>query len=275
MLALIVTYYNNREVLEEFLKSLESNSVHIFTLYIADLSKTLVIKKEFSFLIKLLPSSNKGYSHGVNVGLKRALSDGCDQFCILNYDTIVPPFFIKEVQKSFLSADVFGGKIYYQKGYEFHKTRYLKKDLGHVIWYAGGSIDWNNIFVKHRGVDEVDSGQYDRFEKTEFISGCLFCFTKSIVATVGFWDEHYFLYYEDTDYSERIKRRGLILYYNPDIVLYHQNAGSTGGSGSLLHQQTQSWSRLYFGLKFATIRTKIHLLKNYLLSYLYGQNKKQ
>lgn len=268
MLALVVTYYNNKSNLDRFLQSLEKNSSHNFTLFIADLSESLSLSKDYPFPTKIIPGENRGYSHGVNLCLKKALSEQFDQFCVLNYDAVAPVTFIEQILKGFMSADVFGGKIYYQKGYEFHEDRYAKKDLGHILWYAGGTLDWDNAYVKHRGVNEIDSGQYDTFEKTEFISGCLFCFAKVIVDKVGFWDERYFLYYEDADYSVRIKNKGFTLYYNPDIVLYHKNAGSTGGPGSLLHQRTQMKSQLYFGIKFAPLRTKLHLIKNYLHLYL-------
>ena len=52
-------------------------------------------------------------------------------------------------------------KIYFAPGFEFHKDRYKEEDLGKVIWYAGGEFDWDNIGNIHRGIDEVDQGQYD------------------------------------------------------------------------------------------------------------------
>ena len=194
---------------------------------------------------------------------------------MLNYDTIASRNLIENLQKGFLSADIFGGKIYYHPGFEFHKDRYTKKELGHVLWYAGGLVDWKNAYVVHRGVDEVDKGQYDTFEETEFITGCMLCFSTAVIQKVGYWNERYFLYYEDVDFSERARRNGFRLYYNPDVVLFHKNAAITGGSGSLFHQKIQTLSRLYFGILFAPWRTKIHLVLNYVLSYFNGKNSKK
>ena len=49
-------------------------------------------------------------------------------------------------------------KIYFSKGREFHLEQYAEADLGKVIWYAGGIIDWENVYAFHRGVDEVYRG---------------------------------------------------------------------------------------------------------------------
>ncbi|MFA6005476.1 MAG: glycosyltransferase family 2 protein [Patescibacteria group bacterium] len=274
MLALIIVYLHEPDVLDEFLASLVKNTGKDFTLFVADFSNNLNIPTDkFPFPIQIVKSSNKGYSHGINVCIKQALKSGFDQFCVLNYDVTTSPNFIENVSKGFLSADFFGGKIYYAKGFEFHKKNYSKTELGRVIWYAGGLFDWANMYATHRGVDEVDSGQYDRFEETEFITGCMVCFNKDVLEKVGPWNEHFFLYYEDADFSIRARKKGFRLYYNPDVVIYHKNAGITGGSGSLFHQKTQKWSQLYFGLLYAPFRTKLHLVVNYLLSYVHGKKK--
>ncbi|KXK10835.1 MAG: hypothetical protein UZ22_OP11002000596 [Microgenomates bacterium OLB23] len=158
-----------------------------------------------------------------------------------------------------------GGKILYAKGYEYHKNRYEKSELGKVLWYAGGIMDWPNAYTLHRGVDEVDKGQYDRFEATEFVTGCLMCFDDALIKAVGPMDESYFLYYEDADWCARTARAGLQLYYDPSIVVYHKNSQSTDGPGSKLHEDYQKKNRMTFGLRYAPLRTKLHLLKNSIL----------
>jgi GT2 family glycosyltransferase len=263
MLALIIVYYNKPENLTDFLDSLNKNLPN-FTLYIADLTAQLKIANKYSFPITVLPTKNKGYSHGVNTCLKQAQKDHFKAFCVLNYDTTVSHNFTKQVKENFKKYDFFTGKIYYSKGYEFHINRYTKSELGSVIWYAGGLIDWKNALVKHVGVDTVDKGQFNKVVKTDFIPGTLACFNSKVFSQVGYWDSRFFLYYEDADYSVRAIKKGIDLIYDPNLVMWHKNAGSTGGSGSALHIQTQRFSRLLFGLKHAPLRTKIHLAINFL-----------
>lgn len=267
MIGLVTVNYNQYKLTREFLDSLSEvkNSKNI-TVFISDVStkreKFLTSKYPMRVEMRLLP--NKGYAFGINEGVKYFIKKGVEKFCAINNDIFFDDDFVIETEKGLEKADAFGGKIYYAPGYEYHKE-YKKSDLGKVIWYAGGINDWKNVYTYHRGVDEVDKGQYDKFQETEFITGCMFFFNKKVVDKVGLWDEKYFLYFEDSDYCERIKKAGFKLYYNPKIIIYHKNAQSTGGSGSALHQKYQRKNRVIFGLKYAPLRTKIHLIKNYFL----------
>lgn len=265
MLALIIVYYNHPEQLQDFLLSLKKNQTKEIKLFIADLSRNLKLKNSYGLKIEIIPGTNKGYSHGVNLGLKAALSQDFTKYCVLNYDTYLESRFVKQVLNRFKADNFFGGKIYYARGYEYHKSRYQNKDLGKVLWYAGGEINWAHATVTHRGVDKIDQGQYNQAQVTGFIPGTLMAFTKEVIEKVGFWDERFFLYYEDTDYCVRAMKMGYKLTYDPKIIIWHKNAGITGGAGSKLHVKHQRYSRLLFGIKHAPFRTKAHLVINYLI----------
>lgn len=269
-LAIITVVYQNYDVLKDFFKSLENQTTKDFQLYIVDQSIGVKTIKYAGVRYKVIFSQNKGYSHGVNVGLKEAEKDGIQLFCVLNNDTYFPDNFIDAVLNSLERNEnaIIGGKIYYASGYEYHKDSYSEADLGKIIWYAGGSVDWRNALTPHRGVDEVDKGQYDNLEPTDFITGTFMAFDKVVVEKVGFWDESYFLYYEDADWCQRAKRKNIKLIYDPSIVVYHKVSQTTGGSGSTLQKKYQSRNRLRFAFKYAPLKTKLHLVKNRLISFL-------
>lgn len=269
-LAIITVVYENYTVLQDFIRSLEKQINKNFHLFLIDLSETKEVIKQSTInneQLTIIEGSNKGYSFGVNLGLKEAIKKGFSYFCILNNDTYFENNFVVNCLQSILDHpySIIGGKIYYAPGYEYHKDRYKKYELGKVLWYAGGSIDWNHALTPHRGVDELDHGQYNKKKEVNFVNGALMLFDKSVVNKVGFWDERYFLYFEDADFCVRAKKARIKLLYDPTIVIWHKNAQSSGGSGSDLHQQYQRKNHLRFGLKYAPLRTKFHLIKNYLL----------
>ena len=73
MLALIVVYLNGPSILNGFLDSLKKNANHDFTLFIADFSSNLTIpNNKYSYPIRIIPASNRGFSHGINTCLKQA-----------------------------------------------------------------------------------------------------------------------------------------------------------------------------------------------------------
>ncbi|HRN69590.1 MAG TPA: glycosyltransferase family 2 protein [Candidatus Woesebacteria bacterium] len=266
-IAIITVVYNNYTVLQDFLTSLKNQKNKNFHLFIADASTKRKTITADGIQLTVLPIENLGYAHGVNVGIQEAIKMGINKFCVINDDVYFENNFVDTIENGFKehNSNAFGAKIYYAPGYEFHKDRYTEKDKGKVIWYAGGAVDWNHALTHHIGVDEVDHGQFHTVTETQFITGCFMCFNKNIVDVVGLWDIAYFLYYEDSDYCERIKRNGFKLFFDPRIKLWHKNAQSTDGSGSKLHTNYQEKSRLRFGLKYAPFKTKLHLIKNYLV----------
>jgi GT2 family glycosyltransferase len=92
----------------------------------------------------------------------------------------------------------------------------------------------------------------------------------SVKKIVEKWDESYFLYYEDADFCERAKRKNIPLYYDPSIIIWHKNAQSTDGSGSSLHTKFQRINYFKFAMKYAPLRTKLHVLKNYFFTTIFS-----
>ena len=269
-IAIITVAYNNYSVLQDFIHSLRTQTNQSYQLFIVDASDK---KKSLDFhdiYSSIIPIENHGYAYGVNIGLKAAITEGISKFCVINDDVYFNPDLIDNLLISFSKhpKTLLGGKIYYAPGYEYHKDKYAEKDKGNVIWYAGGTVDWDHALIKHRGVDEIDSAKFESEEKTGFITGCLTCFDKDVIDTIGFWDNGYFLYYEDADFCERAKRHNIPLIYDPSLIIWHKNAQSTEGAGSKLHQKFQKRGRLRFAMKYAPWRTKLHILKNYFLNRL-------
>lgn len=220
------------------------------------------LRKKFSW-IHLIESDNLGFSGAHNKGAKRAIADGCQEIIWLNNDTTVSQDFVTGLHRVIQDKSIGAAapKIYFSKGREFHLDQYQKNDLGKVIWYAGGVIDWDNVYAFHRGVDEVDRGQFDQTEVTDFCTGCCFITRKDVFEKVGYFEDKLFLYYEDTDWSVRLHNAGYKTVYEPSSIIWHKNAGSTKGSGSDLQVYYQTRNRIYFGLKYAPIRTKLALIK--------------
>jgi len=232
-------------------------------------------KKYKNFSLKLIRSDkNLGFAGGQNLGIKYSLGNGADFIVVLNNDVILDKDIFIELLKAFEEKEDCGlvsPKIYFAKGFEFHKNSYQEKDLGNVIWYAGGKMDWNNIIGSHRGVDEVDKGQYEKIEETDFASGCAVMIKREVFEKVGVFDEKYFLYYEDNDFNQRAKKIGYKIYYEPKAILWHLNAGSSG-SGSTLHDYYITRNRLLFGFKYARQKVKLALFKESIKILLSGRH---
>jgi len=261
---LVLNYNGIKDSLEciESLKNLKTKKFTVSTVVVDNASTDGSQEKLRKISgIKLLENKkNLGYSGGNNVGIKYAINSGADYVCILNNDVKVDKNLLVNFLKS-TNTDIVSPKIYFYPGQEFHKSRYKKQDIGKVFWYAGGYIDWDNIIGSHRGVDEVDSGQFDSETLIGYATGACIFANVEVFKKVGLFDEKYFLYLEDMDFSIRAKKAGYKITYQPSAIVWHKNASSSGGSGSQLQDYYISRNRLLFAFKYAKIKTKLALLK--------------
>lgn len=225
--------------------------------------------------IKLLANSaNYGFAKGNNVGLKYAIESGAEYVLVLNNDTEVDSLALQNMIIFMNENPAFGAvspKIYFSRGYEFHKTRYQKSELGRVIWYAGGDIDWDNVYGVNRGVDEVDAGQFREKKETDFSTGACSLLRVEALKKVGLYDEKYFMYLEDVDLSIRMKKGGWKIGYCDRAYVWHKVAQSSG-IGSDLNDYFITRNRILFGSRYAPFRAKIALLRESFKLLFGGRN---
>lgn len=265
-LTTIIVHFNTPEETTTCLESLVKTKANDFEhriIVVDNGSKEVyeIPKHLEKYAIELLRSeANLGFSGGNNVGIKYAMENYDTSYVVLlNSDTTIDPnalsVLVTEAKRK-PEAGLLNPKIYFTKGMEFHANSYTKNERGSVIWFAGGSIDWKDVASFHRGVDEVDRGQFDQITETDFATGCCVLIKREVLETVGLLSEDLFLYWEDVEYSLRVKESGFKLYYVSDAVVWHDNAGSSDGAGSEVSVYYQTRNRLYLALTHGGIVAK-------------------
>ncbi len=114
-----------------------------------------------------------------------------------------------------------------------------------VVNNAGGVV-LTNGYGADRGYQAVDDGRFDA--PVDLFSGCGngMAVRSEVGHAVGWFDDDFFLYYEDTDLSWRIRALGWRIRYAPDAVLRHHHSASSG-----------EWSPLFV---FHTDRNRLLML---------------
>lgn len=283
----VILNWNRRKLTSQCIESVDSLHISGYKLNVVvvdnasrdnsveKLSKVELKNGKYKFIQN---QRNFGYAKGNNVGIRYALDKEADYVLILNNDTEVDDNLVVEllkIAKKHPEAGAVVPKIYFAKGYEFHKKRYKKGDLGKVIWAAGGDVDWDNVYGTNRGVDEVDKGQYDKVEGVDFAPGTCVLFNSEMLDKVGLFDERYFMYLEDLDLSQRMKKRGWKIMYAPKAVVWHRVAQSSVVGGGL-NDYFITRNRLLFGFGvfgtgYSRLRTKISLLREALRLLVKGR----
>jgi len=261
-IGIVTVLYNSESVLEDFFNTLNEQTYKNFVLYVIDNKSTdnslalarSLSEKVFFKTVFFAEPKNWGVAKGNNIGIIRALSDGCDYILLANNDIVLAPDTIRRLYVGMrgVNATMAVPKIYYWEG-------------EHIIWMAGGDFLWLQNTTCHRGDGEKDVGRYDCSERINYAPTCFMLLDSSVFTRVGLMNEEYFVYYDDTDFVWRATKLGQeILYYIHDAVLWHKVSYCTGGETSdfSLHYGTRN--HLYFSLKYCR---GIHLFL--FLSYLF------
>lgn len=161
---------------------------------------------------------NYGFSRANNEGIKAALAQGIQTFLLLNNDTEVKSDTIEKMERDQKQTKaIVVSKIYYA-------------DKPEIIWCAGGEFSRVIKKPKQLGLNQPDSPEFQVGRYCGFANGCSLMLTKDIIDKIGFLDEKFFLYYEDTEYSLRAAEKGIPIWYCADAVVYHKVNGSTMGN---------------------------------------------
>ena len=227
--AVILLNWNGYQDTYECLKSLETLSYPNFHVFLVDNDSSddsfTKLKKDqesgkFNVGLTCIQSGgNLGCAGGNNVGIKRAYEQGFDYYWMLNNDTYVDPDALStlvEVIENDKKVGIVGSKIYYAD------TK--------LLWFAGGSVNPYIGTSKMIGIEEEDKGQYDEQKEVDFIVGCSMLFSREVIESIGYLEEDYFIYYEDTDWNLRAKKAGWKIVYVPTSIIYHKESSSTKSS---------------------------------------------
>lgn len=168
----------------------------IFVLYKTSQSEINRLKKEVKELntscYKLYfidnSSNRQGYAEGVNAGIKKGLKDGCDLFAIANPDITL----VKSVELAKLNPFDIWSYTMHQQGNNYYGGMIDK-------WRMSGGL--------------IDKKPNRRFCETDFVSGSLMFIKKKVIDKIGFFDESYFMYYEEVDYCYRAKKAGFKIWH--------------------------------------------------------------
>ncbi len=272
--------YNRKDDTLEFLKSLKRlNTKGIaIKVFVVDGGSTDgsadAISASFPKVMVLKKLENRGSAGGYNDAAHAAIAEKFDYILLINNDVLINDSLLLknllQTASSHPDIGVVSPKMYFAPGFEFYKEKYSPKDLGKVIWYAGGNFDWNNVLSSHRGIDTVDTGEFDVVEETGFTNTACILVKRAVFDKGTFFDESLFAYFDDNDFLEKVRRAGFRLYYDGRSSIFHK-VSRTAGIGSPYADYMITRNRLIFGMRYAPFKTKLSLIKEALRLLVTGR----
>lgn len=199
---------------------------------------------------------NLGFAAGVNYGLRQAMRDGYPYALLLNNDAFpAADMLARLLAETAPDIALLSPKIFY----EADKTR---------IWFAGGQQHPYLLEIRSTGRGEQDGPAWQSSRDVDYLVGTGLLLNLKAAQQVGLLDEQFFMYYEDLDWSIRLRQAGYRLRLVADAHLYHRVSVSTGGEDSPARRYYLARSSVLFFRRHAYLGRPAAILIFRLLSAL-------
>lgn len=224
-ICIVLINWNQLQLTLDCLDSLFAMSYKNFKVIVVDNDSkenpTDKINQLFPEVVVLRQNTNLGFAEGNNVGFRYAYTHDFEYIMALNNDTIVDPDFLWPLVDTFSqsasSLAAVSPKIYF-------------KHAPKTIWALGGKVsNWRvkGYSYKRKTPDE---GQFETDIEPDYLTGCCILIKTTILRSLGGFNKDYFAYYEDTDLSYRLKKKGYKIKVIAKSIIWHVAGGSSRGN---------------------------------------------
>ena len=164
-------------------------------------------------VILIRSNINLGFAGGNNLGYKHSRGE---YIFFLNNDMIVKSPILHPLVQRLSDPDIGGTSPCIKYYYKPNLLQYY------------GYQDMTSITLKHKTLpyDYSRSEDFLKPEVTEVLHGGAMMVSRTVIEQVGQMTEVYFLFYEEFDWSRRMREAGYKLFYEPASVVYHKESAS-------------------------------------------------
>ena len=221
--SIITVNFNQPKVTEELLASIPDTGLEIIVVDNASkIDHTIDWRVKYPHVKFIRSEQNLGFAGGNNLGIKAATGD---YLFFVNNDTeftIGLTNILVDVMGAHPEVGIVSPKIKY----------YADKSL---IQYAGYTpMNFYTCRNSCIGLREKDMGQYDHITgPTAYCHGAAMMVSKEAIEKAGPMNENFFLYYEEVDWCEHIKKAGYQAWVCTDALIYHKESTSVGKKSGL------------------------------------------
>lgn len=267
--SIILVTYNSEDFISDCLSTLQNVSgiddAEIIVWDNASTDKTVsVIRKKFPNIILHESKENLGFGTAVNSAATLATGK---YLILLNPDTQVATNWLRPLLNTFTSYPNVGA-VNSKTKIVIVGSEYIQ-NAGNYLFYDGHSRDRGAVITKERQqLYEKDSSYYNTPTKVDAFSGVSVALPRKLFLEMGGFDEHMFMYYEDTDFSLRLKKRGYDCWYQPKSELKHIHSASSDEWSEFFVYHTELNRLLFVGKHFPLARWMTEITK-YKISMVY------
>ncbi|MDQ6762124.1 MAG: glycosyltransferase family 2 protein [Bacteroidota bacterium] len=242
LVSLITINLNQNAVTEDLLDSLiAKNKYPNIEIIVVDNASTInpvpQWETKYPGILFIRSEKNLGFTGGNNLGITYAKGD---YLFVINNDT--------EVTETLIERLVATLDEHPEIGVISPKINYF--DQQDVLQYTGyTAMNYYTARNQCIGQFEKDKGQYDYLTgKTGYAHGAAMLVRREAMEKAGVLSDNFFIYYEELDWCERIKKAGYEVWVNMQALLYHKES-MTVGKQSAFKEYYMNRNRILFNRK--------------------------
>jgi len=206
-LYIIIINFNSQDSIIDCIKSIISYYPKINIIIVdnasSDQSLRLINFLGYKHINIIKNNTNLGFAKAVNKGIKFALKQGAQEVLLLNPDTTVTSDFLEPLLSN--KAEIVGPVIKFRR-------------QGDWVYDFGGKINFLLGRVNH--FESLDPQAI--FSQPDYLSGCCLLIRRKVLEKLGFLNEKYFLFFEDSDFCLRARKAGFKIALEPKSIIIHQ-----------------------------------------------------
>ena len=253
------------------------------TIYIVDNNSTdnskEVLTENFSDregIILILHNENKGFSAGNNVGIKRALEDGCEYICVCNADILLENdaiLIIRDFMEKNKDVGVAAPSINLPDTELDGQVARLKLTMSNYLAEKSFLKKIKNFTKKHPRYLSVNKHFESDFVFYGMPSGCFYLATREFFLKTGLLDEDVFLFNEEDIMAHKAEAFGMKTAIVADALIFHNHHSSVKKTSSAIVNMSLKVSPLLVLRKYAHInRFKLWILSTALRAYWFEKS---
>jgi GT2 family glycosyltransferase len=224
----IVLYKTDRGI-RQSIESFLNTSLPV-RLFLIDNSPTPLLKEGLIDILQderveyIFNNRNLGYGAGHNIALKKAQKLS-SYHLVLNPDVYFDGNVLPKLL-SFMEAHKEAGLVIPKVLYPNGQLQYLSKLLPSPSVLIFRRFLPTSMIKRSLFNYEMKFSGYNKKMEVPYVSGCFMFMRTSLLTRVGFFDERFFLYLEDTDLSRRFFLAAKNMYYPGVQIVHHHTRGS-------------------------------------------------
>ncbi len=207
-----------------------------------------ILKNEFPDIPIVVTEYNKGFTGGMNAGAKYALKNDADYIFLTNNDMLYEKSFLKILVQRIQSDSLIG--IVSPKVLYMHDQK--------TIYCAGAEFKFSYCGSVNMYQGRLSESFGNKAREITSAEGSCFLIKKEVFDKAGFYDERFFIYFEDIDLSDRV-RKFFKIFYEPQSIVYHKaGAGLTWKDFSPFYYFYYTRNRLLYFSKKSNFILKVY-----------------